>query len=369
MKASFKTITLLLLLTMIFSCNETEIFNLPAKPAMSDSLMLRVGKLGLRFPKKKNGRLYFENMEDFKKYMLTLTKLEAGYLQEYNKAHDFISWFDIMEADDSTAYYMQGFENYLYVSDPWFASILNQQREVQINQWVFNYTNEIYYIYHDGHEDEINKFANEYNNGKIPFRPESFYRFSNYLTVYFNQKVDTSNDKFIARDDCYTDCTPASTYFFAPHLRFRGNTWRENFILYFSLGSRTIFQKRVWCTPCCGMFWPFAGIGWAQHNAYMLKLKWQNVVLKNGFCREPGECFNIPDGELIAYNSSIVAVTFAQGFPLSFSIGTNDDGGIDFSIDFKKIKDFCKKTAIYHAAQFKSWDPVKSTTKGCNWCN
>lgn len=104
MKASIKTITLLLLFSMIISCNETEILNLPLKPVMSDSLMLRVGKLGLHFPKKKSGRLYFETMEDFKSYMQTLTKLEAGYLQEYNKAHDFISWFDVMEADDSSAY-------------------------------------------------------------------------------------------------------------------------------------------------------------------------------------------------------------------------------------------------------------------------
>jgi hypothetical protein len=221
----------------------------------------------------KEGRLSFENTDAFKSYRKSLDGKSSKALTTIDKQMGLESHLlDISETLTSSkgARISQDVYQKLEkrVRDPYFASILNKNREVQIGNTIYRCNADYVFEYQKGEEKSIDDFYNQAKSSKIdmPELKEIDFKDIKIARTKINiQKVESkqSNPKARVAFNC--------EQYWGEDYRMGGEYWTEWYLFFSTAGVSTQMEvQRGW--------WIFKG--WYDEDAEYVRVEADKLGIK-----------------------------------------------------------------------------------------
>lgn len=200
-----------------------------------------------------------------------------------------------------------------FISDPHFASILNEKGEIMINDLKVKVTRDIIFLF---------RIENSHIVENLSF--EQVYSKTNYdsLTEIHNGiwagKVSRQNSSFEANNGRLKSGNRSEMHhFFNSNRRFAAVTWNENYFIFASVGTKTKNQNKN------------AGIWWRNKAEYLKMTINYHYIFKSG----SGATLDIPVSGLV--------------------ISENNSGKVKFIVDWATMK------IKYHSKKGLGSEPPK----------
>lgn len=228
-----KILSIYLVILVLTSCTKDQILNneLPINGQGDNKSVI----VQFTYPSIQDGRLYFDDFEDFEKFMNSFSKSDPEAINDMHLAHNFICWDDLLQAEDENELASMS-NNYTEtnIQDPWLCKVLNLNQEIGIGEVVCRVEDDYCYIYMKGYFDEIAKFESsgheiELNTGEVvsdklaafkPLKDEKVWAFG------FGWQTSPNYD------------------YFNNDYRMFSQHWATNVFFYKSAGMKTVMEKR-----------------------------------------------------------------------------------------------------------------------------
>lgn len=187
-------------------------------------------------PNISDGRLFFEDMNEFDKFMIQVGNQERSYLDEYEKSINFLSLKrHLNNIEDTTGVYEE------IVEDPFFATSLNVNGEIQIGEYVYKITRD--YVYKvEKIKDHLLDSIDIFYTGKI---------INNNSKHYEIIPIERSIKEVAFKTDdtlAITTCSQPLGRHDNKDYRLKGKVWITHFVWYSSAGILIESQRerRSW---------------------------------------------------------------------------------------------------------------------------
>jgi len=239
--------------------------------------------------------------------MNKFVKIDMDYVVEYTRSNCFTSLQDVYEGmteEEEVLVTVNNSEN-VEVCDPYFASVLNVEKEIEIGQNViYRVTNRYVIAYIKGHQNEVDSIIIK----QPSMGSEQSGQFSKHAYVFERDSTSYSKIAF-GRSNKWSP--NASFFYFGNDYRFRCNQWQENWFFYKSNGCKTEMQRY-------SGWWIFKS--WKLEKTHFIKTTWTNVNFVLG-----GAYVANANGSIAGYNKSRVGKVFFEavggGVSYNFSSG------------------------------------------------
>jgi hypothetical protein len=223
----------------------------------------------------KENRLTFETIDAFKQYRKSIDKKSSIQLMEVDKQIGLVSHLtDIASTMSSTTKGARISEEVYQkvekrVRDPYFASILNKNREVQIGNTIYRCNADYTFEYQKGEEKSIDEFYNQQKSSKISFPNHQAIDFkdlkvakTDVVIQKITSKVNSPNARVAY--DCTINYSQDGSY------RMGGEYFREWYFFFTTAGVSTQMEhERGW--------WIFKG--WYDEDADYVSVEALRVAL------------------------------------------------------------------------------------------
>ena len=241
----------------------------------------------INHPEIVSGRMYFEDFEAFGKYLAEIAHADSLSLQHPPSPHGFRSLLEateqlMLEAEDSprtsqTASKVFDVSEFEIVEDPYFASVLNEDGEIQVGGDLFKFTRN--YAYRTSVVDAIllKSIALRQSDYTASLEPQ----YGRFETQKIERSIYTSDvsgmSKTMVSSSCKLD--------FAKGRRLTGKSWVTDYWVYASAGAKSVSQRR-------------AGIwGWVSNRVNRVSLSTRyNVKDSHGTITHGSETKNVLNG-------------------------------------------------------------------------
>jgi len=203
-------------------------------------------------------RVVFEDMEMFGEFMDILVKADEGVRNEFEEREQFKSLrtttyqlleeLDQIEEEPAVVEPLEVVQDLEIVEDPFFATILNAEGEIQIGSMVYKVTGN--YVYKVSEERDhllegVPLWDTEYSvvKKKLEIPDVSVREVKRAIT-----SIDVAG-KTAVSDDCTKSLTPPGSSQ-GRDRRLRGESWITDYTFYVSAGSKTQGQRKKRCGGC-----------------------------------------------------------------------------------------------------------------------
>lgn len=203
----------------------------------------------LVYPSIKNGRLYFPSSEAFKSYMEAIKKMSIEDVEKMNVEHGFKSHYASGKgaADVISSFGTNSYSNDSYIPDNYFGAVLNEEHQMQVDNFISEANNDYSYVVPEGGEDQIQSFEAALANGTVlpedmPVSGQNYYNnlyvFPTNLTLEIGECLtDGKKDNKLQTRGLLSTRKIQWTYFNnTEDWRLHGEAWKGNWGLYASVG-------------------------------------------------------------------------------------------------------------------------------------
>ena len=161
----------------------------------------------LVYPKIKNGRLQFEDLEHFKNYMAAINEMPIEEVEDMNKNHGFKSLYASGKGAAEPILPLRtrgGFVADSYIPDDQFAAVLNESHQLQVSTSIYEANNSYSYMVLEGSEDNILDFETALSMGVV--KPEDIpsdgqYYYENLYVYPTNLTLDIAEAQLVGNPD------------------------------------------------------------------------------------------------------------------------------------------------------------------------
>lgn len=151
------------------------------------------------------------------------------------------------------------------ISDPYYASLLNKDREIEVGEdIIYKIGNDYCFQYHKSDASLVQKFYDELKNDKFKIEKGK-------LKFFYNQKLGVYGTVISKKTGFLTDSKGSKSskvagvgdpYYFDPTHRMRAEYYTNSYLGYATIGVQTKMEKY-------GTVWLFFN-GWKSDNAYRI---------------------------------------------------------------------------------------------------
>ena len=236
----FYALVLVPVFTLSVGCDSLVIPNAPVDQESSPTHH----HLAINQPEIVSGRIYFEDFEAFGNYLIEIAHADSLPLERTISPHGFRSLLEdteqlMLDAEDSpstsqAASKASGISEFEIVEDPYFASVLNKDGEIQIGHDVFKFTRN--YAYRISVVDALllKSISLRQPNHTASLEPQ----YGRFQTQKIQRSIHTSEmNKTMVSSSCKLD--------FAKKRRLTGESWVTDYWFYASAGAKSVSQRRV----------------------------------------------------------------------------------------------------------------------------
>ncbi len=230
---------------------------------VSDSLVAVFANTGIKFPKVVEGRLAFASEQEYISYIDRLSNINMGDLNDFARMNCFIS-LNLYEQLDDEAYLSAQVsdDEFVDIGDPYFKSVLNVNKEFQIDNKIVKVTNNFVFVFTIGRFDQVQKFKEDFTTGGVNIEIDSTLQYSKDLLVYRVVPIQ-GGDKVLFRKN---ETEIKSNAFGHSNKRIVLQQWHENWLLHKTTGLKIEFQQKK-----------NVGNGWKNIDAGQLLVTWKNL--------------------------------------------------------------------------------------------
>ena len=208
----------------------------------------------LVYPKIKNGRLQFEDLEHFKNYMAAINEMPIEEVEDMNKNHGFKSLYASGKGAAEPILPLRtrgGFVADSYIPDDQFAAVLNESHQLQVSTSIYEANNSYSYMVLEGSEDNILDFETALSMGVV--KPEDIpsdgqYYYENLYVYPTNLTLDIAEAQLVGNPDglATRGLTPERKIvysYFDNDWRLHAEAWKVNYLIYASIGVESKCNK------------------------------------------------------------------------------------------------------------------------------
>ncbi|BDD03404.1 hypothetical protein [Aureibacter tunicatorum] len=292
----------------------------------SKSGLVSEKEYNLDLPKIVDDRMYFENFDHMNEFMKVYQEIEPDYLDEKSKEADFISWNDVLNAEEGQEI-PRKLNNLVDsdLEDPRLVRLLNYNQEIRVGELICRIEDEYVFMYVDGNFDQVEAFKAKGIGEKLEYDEP----------VLINEKLIAAKPLKEIKDD---ESKRSMIWIFGygwrcsnnynsynSSTRMKSTHWATNVYFYKSAGMKTKMQKKKG-------WWIFKS--WKSERAKKISVQGQVHFSVSGVPFTQTQNFN-----KIRYNSSSATHTifWAVGFGVKIKAGniTGISGASGASVKIK----------------------------------
>ncbi|MCG8474900.1 MAG: hypothetical protein MI784_05415 [Cytophagales bacterium] len=337
----FKFLLFITLIAWFPSCNDELAEDATPETEKTSALALREEKTqdDVDLPRIVDDRLYFESFEAMNDFLKAYLQLPPEYLDAKSRERGFISWHDVLEAEDEGTNIPRELNNRTdtQLEDPRFTRILNYNQEIKVDKLIYRVEDEFVFIYVDGYYDQVARFKASGAGENLEYDKPVLIN-SKLIVGKLRREISVESGRLnvwvfgfgIRRSNDYDN--------FTSKRRMKSTHWATNVYFYKSAGMKTKLQRRS------GLIWK--------------GLKAQNIVVSGQVhfsIKYPGDDF---EGNQIQFvhtsnnNSKTATHTIFAAGGFGVKISDNDILGISGVPGAKyTIKNISHS---YHSAQYQN---------------